>query len=150
MTSNIGSQFWSRKDEGWNEKDAIKFTNEELKSTFRPEFLNRVDEIVHFHPLGKEQIKEIVGIQLNRVEKLVQAQGYSLDVSEAAQQYLADQGFDPDYGARPLKRTIQKQLQDPLALAMLSGEFKVGDTIEVDVDQDGLEFTPLVVGEIVE
>jgi ATP-dependent Clp protease ATP-binding subunit ClpB len=150
MTSNIGSQFWSRKDEGWNEKDAIKFTNEELKSTFRPEFLNRVDEIVHFHPLGKEQIKEIVGIQLNRVEKLVQAQGYSLEVSDAAQQYLADQGFDPDYGARPLKRTIQKQLQDPLALAMLSGEFKVGDTIEVDVGQDGLEFTPLVVGEIVE
>ncbi|MEJ2412863.1 MAG: AAA family ATPase [Anaerolineales bacterium] len=150
MTSNIGSQFWSRKDEGWNEKDAIKFTNEELKSTFRPEFLNRVDEIVHFHPLGKEQIKEIVGIQLNRVEKLVQAQGYSLEVSDAAQQYLADQGFDPDYGARPLKRTIQKQLQDPLALAMLSGEFKVGDTIEVDVGQDGLEFTPLGVGEIVE
>jgi ATP-dependent Clp protease ATP-binding subunit ClpB len=150
MTSNIGSQFWSRKDEGWNEKDAIKFTNEELKSTFRPEFLNRVDEIVHFHPLGKEQIKEIVGIQLNRVEKLVQAQGYSLEVSDAAQQYLADQGFDPDYGARPLKRTIQKQLQDPLALAMLSGEFKVGDTIEVDVGQNGLEFAPLVVGEIVE
>jgi ATP-dependent Clp protease ATP-binding subunit ClpB len=150
MTSNIGSQYWARTGEDWDEKEALNYTMEALKAAFRPEFLNRVDEIVPFHPLNREQIKEIVGIQLKRVERLVQAQGYTLEVTEKAQQYLAEQGFDPDYGARPLKRTIQKQLQDPLALAMLSGEFKVGDTIEVDVGKDGLEFTPLVVGEIVE
>jgi ATP-dependent Clp protease ATP-binding subunit ClpB len=150
MTSNVGSQAWSGLGEDWDEEKAIQFTQESLKSTFRPEFLNRVDEIVYFHPLDKEQIKEIVSIQLNRVEKLIQAQGYSLEVSEEAKQYLADQGFDPDYGARPLKRTIQKQLQDPLALAMLSGEFKVGDTISVEAGNDGLEFSPVLVGEVVE
>ncbi len=150
MTSNVGSQAWNKLGEDWNEEDALKFTMDALKSTFRPEFLNRVDEIVQFHPLNKEQIKEIVGIQLNRVQKLVQAQGYTLEVSEAAKQFLADRGFDPDYGARPLKRTIQKQLQDPLALALLSGDFKVGDTIRVDIGKDGLEFTPVLVGEVVE
>jgi ATP-dependent Clp protease ATP-binding subunit ClpB len=108
-----------------------------------------VDEIVVFHPLSIGQIQEIVNIQLNRVEKLVQAQGFSLNVSEKSKQYLADQGFNPDYGARPLKRTIQKQLQDPLALSILSGEFKVGDTIEVNLVNEELEFTSAVVGELI-
>lgn len=149
MTSNIGSQAWTGQDQDWNEESAREFTMNALKNTFRPEFLNRVDEIVVFHPLSIEQIQEIVNIQLNRVEKLVQAQGFSLNVSEKSKQYLADQGFNPDYGARPLKRTIQKQLQDPLALSILSGEFKVGDTIEVNLVNEELEFTSAVVGELI-
>jgi len=149
MTSNVGSQAWSGMGEEDDQKAALKFSREALKATFRPEFLNRVDEIVDFHPLTREQIREIVGIQLNHVENLVRDRGYSLEVSEEAQDYLAEQGFDPDYGARPLKRTIQKQLQDPLALAMLSGKFKVGDTIRVEAGKDRLEFSDILTGEVV-
>ena len=147
MTSNIGTELWNP---DLDQKEAAEITEKALKQFFRPEFLNRVDEIVHFHPLNREQIQEIVGIQLNRVEDLARAQGYSLEVSQKAQEYLADLGYDPDYGARPLKRTIQRELQDPLALAILSGEYQVGDTIRVDVGEDGLEFTALKVGEVVE
>jgi ATP-dependent Clp protease ATP-binding subunit ClpB len=147
MTSNIGSEVWSR---DMDPQQAAEITHQALKQVFRPEFLNRVDEIVHFHPLDKDQIQEIVGIQLNRVVNLVRAQGYTLEVSQAAKEYLADQGYDPDYGARPLKRTLQKELQDPLALAILSGEYKVGDTIQVDAGKDGLVFTAVLVGEVVE
>lgn len=148
MTSNVGSEAWTGQTEDWNGEEAREYTQKALRASFRPEFLNRVDEIVSFHPLSREHILEIVGIQLKRVEKLVQAQGISLEVTEKAQRYLADQGFDPDYGARPLKRTIQKQLQDPLALAVLSGEFIVGDTIRVDAGNKGLEFSSVMVGEM--
>jgi ATP-dependent Clp protease ATP-binding subunit ClpB len=150
MTSNVGSQAWANLDGDWSEDKAEEFTRKALKETFQPEFLNRIDEIVSFHPLSREHILEIVGIQLTRVEALVQAQGYSLEVTDQSVRYLADQGYDPDYGARPLTRTIQKQLQDPLALAILSGEFKVGDTIQVDVGSDGLIFKPIIVEEVVE
>ena len=148
MTSNVGSEAWAEQTEDWDEGEAREYTQKALRATFRPEFLNRVDEIVSFHPLSREHILEIVGIQLKRVEKLVQAQGISLEVTEKAQRYLADQGYDPDYGARPLKRTIQKQLQDPLALAVLSGEFIVGDTIHVDAGDKGLEFSSVTVREM--
>ncbi len=148
MTSNVGSEAWTGQAENWNEEEAREYTQKVLRATFRPEFLNRVDEIVSFHPLSREHILEIVGIQLKRVEKLVQTQGFSLEVTVEAQQYLADQGYNPDYGARPLKRTIQKQLQDPLAMAILSGEFIVGDTIRVDVGEKGLEFSSVMVGEV--
>lgn len=148
MTSNVGSEAWTGQAEDWNEEEAREYTQKVLRATFRPEFLNRVDEIVSFHPLSREHILEIVGIQLKRVEKLVQTQGFSLEVTVEAQQYLADQGYNPDYGARPLKRTIQKQLQDPLAMAILSGEFIVGDTIRVDVGEKGLEFSSVMVGEV--
>jgi ATP-dependent Clp protease ATP-binding subunit ClpB len=149
MTSNVGSEAWTGQTGDWNEEEAREYTQKVLRATFRPEFLNRVDEIVSFHPLSRKHILEIVGIQLKRVEKLVQAQGFSLEVPEKTQQYLADQGYDPDFGARPLKRTIQKQIQDPLALAILSGEFVVGDTIRVDVGDKGLEFSSVMVGEVV-
>jgi ATP-dependent Clp protease ATP-binding subunit ClpB len=149
MTSNVGSEYWSDLDQTWDMAEAREFTQQALRQTFRPEFLNRVDEIVTFHPLSREHILEIVGIQLSRVESLVQNQGYSLEVTQEAQRYLAEQGYDPDYGARPLKRTIQRQLQDPLALAILSGEFQVGDTIRVDVGKEGLEFSAVLEGEVV-
>ncbi len=147
MTSNIGSEAWSR---DLNEEEMVEITEKALKQVFRPEFLNRVDEIIHFHPLNREQIQEIVGIQLKRVEGLVHTQGYTLEVNQKAQEYLAELGFDPDYGARPLKRTIQKELQDPLAMAILSGDFIAGDTIQVDVGEEGLKFTVVMVVEVVE
>ncbi|HDN04599.1 MAG TPA: ATP-dependent chaperone ClpB [Chloroflexi bacterium] len=146
MTSNVGSEIWSR---DLSEEQVTEITQKALKQVFRPEFLNRVDEIVHFHPLTREQILEIVGIQLKRVKELVRTQGYTLEASQKAQEYLAELGFDPDYGARPLKRTIQKELQDPLALAILSGEYKVGDTIQVEEGAKGLKFTAEKVGEVV-
>ncbi len=149
MTSNVGSKYWSDLDQNWDMDEAREFTQQALRQTFRPEFLNRVDEIVTFHPLSREHILEIVGIPLSRVESLVQNQGYSLEVTQEAQRYLAEQGYDPDYGARPLKRTIQRELQDPLALAILSGEFQVGDTIRVDVGEEDLEFSAVLTGEVV-
>ena len=147
MTSNVGSEIWS---EDLDEEQVTEITQKALKQVFRPEFLNRVDEIVHFHPLNREQIQEIVGIQLKRVEELVHTQGYNLEISQKAKEYLGELGFDPDYGARPLKRTIQKELQDPLAQAILSGEYQVGDNIQVEEGAKGLKFNAVKVEDVVE
>ena len=122
-----------------------------LQEHFRPEFLNRIDEIVVFHPLGKEHLAEIVDIQLRRVKNLLADKGYRLDVSDEAREYIAEAGYDPSYGARPLKRAIQRELQDPLALKILAGEFDEGDTIMVDRGPEGLTFAamvPVVEGEV--
>ena len=140
MTSNVGTEAWTQMDEDWDQEEARRYTQEALRATFRPEFLNRVDDIVTFHPLIKEHLLDIVDIQLDRVKALVQGQGYSLEVTQKAKEYLAEVGYDPDYGARPLKRTIQRELQDPLALDVISGEFSVGDVIVVDTDGEKLVF----------
>ncbi len=145
MTSNLGNQLW----EG-GRKVAREEINRVLQQHFRPEFLNRVDEIVIFHPLSRENLKEIVGIQLRRLERMVKERGLQLEVTEAAQEFLAEAGWDPDYGARPLKRAIQRELQDPLALRLLTGEFKEGDTIRVERGDEGLEFIPVPQSEVVE
>jgi ATP-dependent Clp protease ATP-binding subunit ClpB len=121
-----------------------------LQSHFRPEFLNRIDEIVIFHPLTKEHLAEIVDIQLGRVSRLLAERGFTLEVSEAARDYLADVGYDPDFGARPLKRAIQREMQDALALKLLSGEFHEGDIIRVERGEDGLTFSAVVQAEVVE
>jgi ATP-dependent Clp protease ATP-binding subunit ClpB len=144
MTSNLGTQLW----EGGRDVSREEIQGA-LQAHFRPEFLNRIDEIVVFHRLSREDLAQIVDIQLRRVAKLVSARGYQLEVSEAAREYLADVGYDPDYGARPLKRAIQRELQDPLALQILTGEFGQGDTIRVDRGPEGLIFTPVEVPESV-
>ncbi|MGD2158313.1 MAG: ATP-dependent chaperone ClpB [Anaerolineales bacterium] len=146
MTSNLGNQLWmdGRRDVS---RDDI---NRLLQAHFRPEFLNRVDEIVIFHPLEREHLVGIVDIQLERVAELMRDKGFSLEVSEEAKRYLAEVGYDPDFGARPLKRAIQRELQDPLALEVLSGDVRVGDTIRVERGPDGLTFTPVAEGEVVE
>ncbi|MEJ2486501.1 MAG: ATP-dependent chaperone ClpB [Anaerolineales bacterium] len=141
MTSNLGNELWMGKN-GASEVDRAAI-NSILQSHFRPEFLNRIDEIVIFHPLDKEHLKEIVDIQLHRVEALLRDRGYTLEITPEARQYLADVGYDPDFGARPLKRAIQRELQDPLAMEVLSGSFKPGDRILVDAGPDGLEFHPI-------
>jgi ATP-dependent Clp protease ATP-binding subunit ClpB len=139
MTSNIGSQYIS--ELAGDEQRMRKVVLDTMRQLFRPEFLNRVDEIVIFHPLGKEQLVEIVGIQLRRLEKLLAARNVTLVVMPAAKAWLAETGYDPVYGARPLKRAIQREVQDPLALRLLQGEFRDGDTIVVDFEKGQLEFS---------
>ena len=144
MTSNLGNQLW----EGGRHVSRDEITGV-LQAHFRPEFLNRIDEIVIFHPLTREDLAEIVDIQLQGVFDLLTERGYTLEVSEAAREYLVEVGYDPDFGARPLKRAIQRELQDPLAMQILSGEFHQGDLIQVDRGADGLTFTTVVKADVV-
>jgi ATP-dependent Clp protease ATP-binding subunit ClpB len=113
---------------------------EAMRDVFRPEFLNRIDEIVEFHPLSKEQIADIVGLQLGRVEERLAERGLRLELTDRARDALAEAGWDPTYGARPLKRAIQRQLENPLALRLLEGEFAEGDVVRVDAGEEGLVF----------
>jgi ATP-dependent Clp protease ATP-binding subunit ClpB len=136
MTSNLGSELWLGR-EGDVDRNVL---NQTLQNHFRPEFLNRIDEIIVFHSLTKEDLKKIVDIQLRRVRALIEKQGYNIEVTEEAKQFLADVGYDPDFGARPLKRAIQKELQDPLALEILSGKFSQEDKIKVDLAGNHLVF----------
>jgi len=133
MTSNIGSQF-IMEEENTEQREA-KVT-EALRGHFRPEFLNRIDEIVIFDRLKRDELTEIVALQLERVSERLAKQGIGLSLSEAAKEYMVNQGYDPVYGARPLKRAIQKYLLDPLSLEMLAGKFKDGDVIQAD-ENDG-------------
>jgi ATP-dependent Clp protease ATP-binding subunit ClpB len=133
MTSNIGSQFivdaggatWDRVEER---------VRDDLRNHFRPEFLNRVDDIIVFRPLAREDLVRIVDLQLVRLEQLLEARNLKLDVTREARELLAEQGYDPVYGARPLKRVIQRELQNRIALELLEGSFSEGDTIRVERD----------------
>jgi len=112
----------------------------ELRAHFRPEFLNRVDDIVVFRPLTREDLDHIVALQLARLRTLVSAKGLVLDVEPAAMAWLSEAGYDPLYGARPLKRVIQRELQNPIAMQVLEGKYTEGETIRVVVEGDHLEF----------
>ena len=136
MTSNVGSQ-WIHDLAGRDEEEMRTRVTEALRLQFRPEFLNRIDEIVIFNSLTMEQIREIVDIQLRRLRGQLAERKIELELSGRAKDLLALQGFDPVYGARPLKRAIQRQIQDPLALRLIQGEFKDGDRIRVDAAADG-------------
>ena len=131
MTSNVGSQ-WIGELGGRDDEEMRRRVMDALRQTFRPEFLNRVDEVIIFHSLTREQLGEIVDIQLRRLERRLSEQRLSLQITPAARNALADEGYDPIYGARPLRRAIQRRIQDPLAVQLLRGEFKAGDTIVVD------------------
>lgn len=140
MTSNIGSQYiqdLTKPEQRPRMEEAVMTA---LRAQFKPEFLNRVDNVVIFHALDRDQIVSIVGIQMARLNKLLAQRGLSLELTEAARQHLADLGFDPVYGARPLKRAIQTNLQDPLAMKLLDGTFAEGDQIVADVDSDKIIF----------
>ncbi|HVH65504.1 MAG TPA: AAA family ATPase, partial [Candidatus Acidoferrum sp.] len=130
MTSNIGSAILQ--DQGLPERDKQRLVLEAVRQTFRPEFLNRVDEIIVFNPLTREQIKAIVDIQLERLRKRLAERRITLQLTPAALEAIANEGYDPTYGARPLKRVLQRRIQDPLALAILDGKFREGDTVVVD------------------
>jgi len=113
---------------------------EALRDVFRPEFLNRIDEIVEFHPLSREQIGEIVEHQLLRLRERLAARGLQLEVTDAAKEVVAEAGWDPAYGARPLKRALQRLIENPLALRLLGHEFEEGDTVLVDARDGELVF----------
>tara|TARA_Y100000385_G_scaffold220404_1_gene229996 strand:+ start:334 stop:834 length:501 start_codon:yes stop_codon:yes gene_type:complete len=131
MTSNIGSQFIM--DEENAEQREAKVT-EALRGHFRPEFLNRVDETVIFDRLKRDELTEIVGLQLELVRKRLAKQGIGLALGADAKEFIANHGYDPVYGARPLKRAIQKHLLDPLSLEVLEGKFQDGDVIRARVE----------------
>jgi len=139
MTSNLGNQLWMQKGQGEQEVTREQ-VNQVLQAHFKPEFLNRVDEIVIFKSLTREDLAKIVDIQLKHVAQLLGERGFQLEVSPAARQALAEIGYDPDFGARPLKRAIQREVQDPLALKILSGEFDEGAIILVDKNDNSLTF----------
>jgi ATP-dependent Clp protease ATP-binding subunit ClpB len=115
-------------------------SEEDLRATFRPEFLNRIDETVVFHPLSREHLSEIVGLQLGRLEERLAERGIRIELTDAATEFLAEAGWDPTYGARPLKRAIQRLVENPLAMRLLDNEFADGDTLLVDVRDGELVF----------
>ncbi|HSI34389.1 MAG TPA: ATP-dependent chaperone ClpB [Tepidisphaeraceae bacterium] len=142
MTSNIGSQqiqeLKGKSAEEWEVEAAVK---DMLKQFFRPEFLNRIDEIIVFHPLDKAQLTRIVDVQLEHLRKRLGQRGIKLALTDEARRQLADEGYDPTYGARPLKRVIQQRLENPLASAILKGEYGEGDTVTLDADAARQGFT---------
>ncbi len=139
MTSNVGSQ-WIYELAGKDNKEMEARVMDALRSTFRPEFLNRVDEIVIFNSLGTEEIKKIVDIQIAYLSKRLEGNKITLALTDRAREFLATTGFDPVYGARPLKRTIQHMIQDPLAVKILDGSIKDGDRVAVDVEKGEVVF----------
>src|SRR5690606_28513178 len=132
LTSNLGSQFLSNLDEGQTVEDVEPQVMDVVRGHFRPEFLNRLDEIVLFHRLAAEHMAPIVDIQVARVQKLLKDRKITLDLTDAARRWLGRVGYDPVYGARPLKRAVQRYLQDPLAEMLLAGQVPDGSTVRVD------------------
>jgi ATP-dependent Clp protease ATP-binding subunit ClpB len=142
MTSNLGSQYIAEQGrEGGELGEGVRRqVSEALRQHFRPEFLNRVDEIIFFHALGREHMKKIIDIQLRGLVKRLEDRKIRVELTDAAKDFVVQEGYDPAYGARPLKRTIQRRILDPLAMRVLEGEFREGDHVIVDIGPDGLAF----------
>jgi len=133
MTSNLGSQYFTQVEDPAALHERIMDT---LKGHFRPEFLNRIDEIVLFHQLSKEHIIDIVDIQIQLLAERIKSLGYELKVSDDTKTFLAEKGYDTVYGARPLKRLIQRLVENPLSIAVLEGKYNAGDTINVNIGEN--------------
>ena len=142
MTSNIGSQeiqkLASKEAPEWEVEAAVKNL---LRDHFRPEFLNRIDETILFHSLSRDQLGRIVDVQLESLRRRLAQRNLQLAISEEAKKFLGEEGYDPTYGARPLKRVIQQRIENPLAGHLLRGEFVDGDTIHVGVNSAKHDFT---------
>ena len=141
MTSNVGAQYIFDYQKSMQtpqqEAEMERKVEEELHKHFRPEFLNRIDDVIIFHALDMQHIKRIIEIQLKRLAKMIGDRGLSIEISDHAKEQLAKEGYDPAFGARPLKRTLQKLIIDPLAMKLLEGKFKAGDVVFVNVGEDG-------------
>ncbi len=140
MTSNLGAEYLVAQPEGEDTEAVRDLVMAEVRARFRPEFLNRVDEIILFHRLKREHMGRIVDIQLVRLTKLLDERKITLQLEPAARDWLAEKGYDPAYGARPLKRAIQKHVQDPLAELILSGRIKEGERVTISAAKSGLTF----------
>jgi ATP-dependent Clp protease ATP-binding subunit ClpB len=138
MTSNLGSR--EIQDAEGDEKEVRLAVLQELQANFKPEFLNRIDDIVIFHQLSREQIGLIIDVQLERLRKMLAERNIQLVLDDSARQLLAREGYDPNYGARPLKRAIQTLVQNPLAVKLLAGEVQPGQTVKVSAAGDEMEF----------
>jgi len=138
MTSNLGSAVFDDPSIGPEKQKASVL--EDVRLAFRPEFVNRIDEIVVFEPLGRDEIRQIVDIQLRGLGWRLAERKLTVTLSDGARDYLANKGYDPAFGARPLKRLIQREIQDPLAMKLLSGELHDGDTVLIDAGDRALEF----------
>jgi ATP-dependent Clp protease ATP-binding subunit ClpB len=139
MTSNLGSRE-IQAAEG-DEKEVREAVLSELRQHFKPEFLNRIDDIVVFHQLSREQIKQIIDVQLERLRQTLRERNIALELDQTARDLLAREGYDPNYGARPLKRAIQTLVQNPLAVKLLRGEIAAGQTVKVSADNDQMQFS---------
>jgi ATP-dependent Clp protease ATP-binding subunit ClpC len=143
MTSNLGTQFVTKagslgflRAEGPGDREAESKIEKALRDTFRPEFLNRIDEIIIFSPLSVEQMMEIVDLQMAEIQERLSEHGLTVQLTEAARDWLAKEGYDPSFGARPLRRALQKHIESPLSIKMLKGEFSEGDTVIVNLDEE--------------
>jgi len=143
MTSNLGGQYIL--DVATVDEEVERRVREVLRSHFRPEFLNRIDEIVVFHALSRAQLKEIIEIQLDRLRGLLRDRKITIELSDAAKELLVGEGYDPAFGARPLKRMLQHRIADPLALELLQGKVQEGDHVTVDARNGDLIFTAVEV-----
>jgi ATP-dependent Clp protease ATP-binding subunit ClpB len=140
MTSNIGAEYLVAQPDGEDSEKVRDVVMAEVRARFRPEFLNRIDEIILFHRLKREQMGRIVDIQLTRLQKLLDDRKITLSLDAKAREWLAEKGYDPAYGARPLKRTIQKAVQDPLSELILAGRIKDGEKVSISAGKAGLTF----------
>jgi len=148
MTSNVGSDVIYRmhqvgfksdkKQTGPSEKEMRQKVMDQLRNQFKPEFLNRIDETIIFHPVGIDMLREIVTLQFQNIAHRLKKRGISLELEGSAKEYLTEKGLDPIYGARPLKRLIQHEILDPLAMQMINGEIQEGDIIQIEKDEHGI------------
>jgi len=140
MTSNLGAEYLVAQPEGDDSDKVRDQVMAEVRAHFRPEFLNRIDEIILFHRLKRQDMDRIVDIQMERLQKLLDERKITIVLDAKARDWLADKGYDPAYGARPLKRVIQRSVQDPLAELLLSGRIKDGEKVKITAGRDGLVF----------
>jgi ATP-dependent Clp protease ATP-binding subunit ClpC len=153
MTSNVGAQFirsqmsmgFAAKKEGKGQKLDYDTMKErvlaEMKKTFRPEFINRIDEIIVFHQLNEEQLRQVVELLVKELQERLADRKLNIELTDKAKAWLVKEGYDPVYGARPLRRAIERYVENPLSSKLLAGEFKEGDTVKVDQGDKGLAFT---------
>ena len=149
MTSNLGSAYLADLGDRGVDEGARRQVMDALRAHFRPEFINRVDEIIVFHPLSREQMKTIIDIQVKGLLRRLEERKIFVVLTDAAKEWLVREGYDPAYGARPLKRAIQRHILDPLAMRVLEGEFREGDVVRVDAGPGGLRFEKQQAGAVV-